>query len=523
MFNTRKRGLLTSAGALVTITALAFGGAVAAQATTSQQMPTQSGLVITKLEQPDDAGAPASGLQQTTDLPVIPGVTFDAYQVPLVNDPLSNDGQAEIANTTLAQAQASVAGAAPARTGTTDDNGQIHWQTSASDDQRDGLDLEAGLWLVRESSAPAGVVPAGDFLVAIPLTHPTERNAWLETIFVYPKNHTVSGTKTVENSDQFVVGDTVTWTIKIDNPTPRDTGTGQYFPADTLRVVDVLDDAYLTTASDGSDMVVTAPPGFVKGEHYTVDVVADAGKTTLTVDFTSSGLAKLVETPTESVVMTLATRIMQTGVIENSAHFYTSEAQTTPGDTGTSMKYGDYALVKLSEGAPSGETPSLQGAEFMVFLSEEDALAARAGDQAALDRALKPDVTVPGYDQTTGVWTTDANGRVQVTGLRYSGFADGESFGPADPRYITYWLLETVALEGHQLLAEPVPFTIDEDSATQTSESIVNQYNRGPFVLPLTGGAGTLWLTIGGLLLLTTVLIIARRRQNSVAAPSIEG
>lgn len=518
MSHIQKRGLLASAGALVTAAALVLGGAAAAQAVTSSEMPKSSGFVITKLEQPDENGAPATGLPQTSDLAVIPGVTFEAYQVPLENDPLSNAGQKEIAGTTLAQAQAKIAGLAASRDGVTDSAGQIHWQSSAAAQQKDGEDLEAGLWLVRETATPAGVVPSGDFIVGVPLTHPTERNTWLDTIYVYPKNHTVGGSKTVENTENFVVGDTVTWTITIDNPSGRDNN-GEYYAADMLRVTDELDDAFLTTATDGSGMNVTAPAGLVKGTHYEVNVTAAGGKSTVTVNFTDTGLAKLVETPTAPVVMQLQTKIEQAGVIENSARFTTSESQTTPGEIpGTSMKYGDYALVKLSEGAPEGTTPSLAGAEFMVFTSEADALAAKAGDQAALERAVRPNVTVPGYDPVAGTWTTNDAGRVDISGLRYSGFANGESFGPSDSRYVTYWLVETKALADHQLLAQPVSFIVDEDSATQSSETIVNQYNREGFVLPLTGGTGTLMLTIAGLVLLATVLAVARRRRNAAVA-----
>lgn len=519
MMNIKKRGLLASAGAIVTAAALALGGAIAAHAAPVAEMPSTAGLIITKLEQPDNAGAPATGLPQTTNQAVIPGVSFEAVQVPLSHDPLTNDGQKEIAGVTLAQAKADTVGISASRTGVTDAAGQIHWQTAANDSVRDGLDLEAGLWLIRETAAPAGVVPSGDFLVAVPLTHPTDRNTWLNTIYIYPKNRTVEGSKTVENLESFVVGDTVTWTIDLDNPSPRDTGSGEYYPADMLRVVDVLDEAFLTTAIDGSGMSVTAPSGFVSPTDYTVEVVSDAGYSTVTLDFTEAGLAKLAATPTQNVVMTLDTVIEQAGVIENSARFFSSKAQTTPRETTTStMKYGDYALVKLSEGSPEGVTPSLAGAEFMVFTSKDDALAAQRGDQAALARAAKPDVTVPGYDPATGVWTTDAAGRVDISGLRYSGFANGESFGTADPRFVTYWLVETKSLPDHQLLAEPVSFIIDEHSNTSLhGQTIVNQFDRGGFLLPLTGGTGTLLLTVGGLVLLATVLVIARRRRSVLA------
>lgn len=509
----RTHGWLASAGALVTAVALALGGAAAAQAAPTK-MPESSGMVITKLEQPDVPGSVATGLPTESDQAPIAGVTFEAFAVPLEHDPFTNDWQQEIANTTLAQAQGKISGTSSSRSGVTNGDGEIRWQTGV--DGAQGDNLAAGLWLIRETNTPAGVVAAGDFIVAVPLTHPTDRTSWLDTIYVYPKNKVIEGSKTVENLESFVVGDTVTWDIVIDNPSPQDSA-GNIVPADLLRVVDVIEDAYLTTQADGSGVNVVGPKGMVRNTDYTVTVVPNAGKTTITINFTAGGLTKISQAPTESVHVTLATKIEQSGVIENSAQFFSSENQSDPKDIpGTSMKYGDYALVKQSEGGPAGV--SLAGAEFMVFVSEADALAAMDGDQEALDRVVKPNVAVPGYDQDRGVWATNDDGRVDITGLRYSGFANGESFGDDDPRFVTYWLVETKGLDDHQLLAEPMSFLVNEDSATQSEQIIVNQYDRGGFVLPLTGGAGTLLLTIAGLALLATVLVIARRRQNATAA-----
>lgn len=518
MFTVKKRGWLAGAGALVTAAALALGGAVAAQAAANAPIPKESGLVITKLEQPDQPGSPATGLPVLDPGTVIPGVTFEGHRVPLDNDPLSNEGQREIAGIDLKEAVSRVGADAAERVGTTDAAGEIRWQSGVAGSQGDTL--QAGLWLIRETQTPPGVVASGGFLVAVPLTNPENPNTWLDTIHVYPKNQTVSGSKTVENLDQFVVGDTVRWTIDIENPSPRN-NEGDFIPADMFRVLDTLTDEFLTTAADGSDVNVTGPANLVRDVDYTISLSAASGKTTITIDFTEAGLLKLSKSPTESVVIEIDTVIEKEGAIENSAQFFTSETQTDPGDIpGTDMKYGTYALVKKSEGAPSETSPQLAGAEFMVFSNEEDAIAAQNGDAEALKRALKPKVTVPGYDPATGIWTTNDQGRVDISGLRYSGYANGESFGPADPRYVKYWLVETKALANHQLLVQPVSFIVDETSATQDSETIVNQYNRGGFLLPLTGGTGTLMLTLAGLALLAAVLIVARRRMNANAVSS---
>lgn len=521
MLNTNSRGIARGAAAFVAAAALVLGGVAAAHAIPVENMPASSGLVITKLKQPAANGSPATGLPLTGALPseVIAGVTFSAYKVPLTKDPMSQEGQNEIAGVTLAAAKALVANVPATRTGTTDSAGEIHWQSDAPANKKDGENLEAGLWVLSETNTPPGVISSGDFLVAVPLTHPTDRNTWLDTIYVYPKNHTVAGVKSVRNATDLLVGDTVTWTIALDNPSPRDNATGAHVATDKFEVSDWFDATLLNTAADGSGVTVGAPSNLVKGQDYTVTVSGQSNTTQITVVFTGAGLEKLAAEPAIDVAMTIDTVVAQQGNIVNNASFVSAQSQSLPTDIEPAeVRYGGYALHKESVGAPAGSPADLAGAEFMVFSTEGAARAAVAGSQAALDAALKPVVTVPGYDQATGVWTTNAAGQVGISGLRYSGFADGVVIDPSDARFQRYWLVETKALENHQLLAEPMEFLVADGSSTQVTERVVNQYNRGGFWLPLTGGVGTTVFTVVGLLLVAFVVLAARRRRRSESA-----
>ena len=524
MLNNKKRGLLASAGALVTAVALAFGGAVAAQAAPTSTMPDSAALIITKLEQPEGVGAAASGLEQTVaGAKPIEGVSFEAYRVPLTQSATTNEGQSEIAKTTLAEAQALLA-AKPAtgadkRTGVTGDDGKVIWKSGAAGAQ--GESLQAGLWLVRETGTPADVVAAGDFIVAAPLTDPTEggRDKWLTDIFVYPKNQKISATKSVSNAEQLLVGDVVTWTVSVKNPSVRDHAMGGFIAAGKLQITDELAEGYLALAG-GPDAVTAeltqqgaTPIALTPGAAG--DFVASLAGNTVTVDFTEAGLAKLAENPGFDVAVQIPTTVLQQGEIKNIARFTTSDAEPKPTDPAV-IKYGSYALIKQSSD-PTNAT--LAGAEFMVFTDEATAIAAVNGDtetgKQARAAAVKPPVTAAGYDATTGVWTTDDTGRVDITGLRYSNWADGKT--AAGKAVQSYWLVETKALKDHQLLAAPVRFVVDEnsgDAATQT-EIIVNERNRNGFVLPLTGGSGTIMLTVAGIALLAVVLVAARRRRHA--------
>ena len=103
------------------------------------------------------------------------------------------------------------------------------------------------------------------------------------------------------------------------------------------------------------------------------------------------------------------------------------------------------------------------------------------------------------------VVTTDVNGAAQFIGLK-----DG-----------TYYLKETVAPSGYNLLSDPVTITINGKNATTADlssltvkEEIAN--NTGS-QLPTTGGMGTTILyTIGGILVIGAgVLLVVKRRMNA--------
>ena len=508
MLNNKKRGILASAGAFVTAVALAFSGAAAAQAAPQDSAPEKSGLVITKVERPagDSTVTNGSPLGALPGEP-INGVTFEAYKVPLntKKDATSNDAQAEIAGIDLAEAKQRVAdskgewGGANKRSGETAGNGEIQWTGAAA--------LDAGLWLVRETGTPAGVVAAGDFLVALPLTNPQDKSQWLDTVYVYPKNHTIEGTKSVQNADQLVVGDVVTWTVAIENPSPRDPATGAYVAAEMFEITDELAADFLSLAGgldgvsaklslkDQPDVALTA------GADYTKSLAGN----TVTVAFTAQGLEKLAANQAYSAIVELQTTVLKSGSIKNVAQFSTSKSQPKANTTEADVKYGDFELIKKSEGGPS-DAP-LAGAEFMVFADKATADAALKGDTGAREAALKPEAG----SHADGVWTTDDAGKVMITGLRFSDYADGEKI-LEESKQLTYWLVETKALENHQLLTEPVPFKLTDASK---SIEVTNQYDRGGFVLPLTGGTGTIMLTVAGVALLALVLIVARRRQHA--------
>lgn len=499
MFSLKKRSFFVKAGAVLAAASLVFAGSPAqAQDTPSvNSMPLTSDIVITKVEQGDAAGVKHDGTEKTVAGTKIPGVVFEAYSVPLTESAGTEAWQQEIAGIDLAGAKAKIGDTPVAAPATTDSNGEVTFEG-----------LARGLYLIRETNTPTGVVAANDFLVAVPQTNP-ERTAWLKKIFVYPKNDMVSGSKTVENATDFVTGNVVTWTIKAKNPQVRNHLSGDFEPTTKFEIRDTLVDAELSTTVE--QVEVTTPAGLIKGNHYNVTVdPAEAGKHLVTISFTEPGRKALAAAlpGTEQVVVTLETVVKASGQIYNTAvidHGGDSVYDTDKGGK-PEIRYGDITVIKEDETGAK-----LKGAEFRVYLNEEAA-------KAAANEVYHPTEAPNGYltpaSNTTGLWTTIENGEVRISGLRDSNFANN-STPDAEQEY---WLVETKAPEGYQLLAAPVAFKVYGTDLNRKLE-VKNASNTGNgFQLPLTGGTGTAMLTIMGIAILGLVLFIARMRRNGESA-----
>lgn len=501
MFNPKKRGFLVKAAAVLTAVALTVGASPSHAQTTVKDMPTSSNVVITKLDQPTEAGDAADGTVQTPGGTPINGVTFEAYKVPLTAVDGTEAWQREIAGTSVSDASLAVNSAEPAImpiSGTTDVDGVIEWK-----------DVPRGLYLVRETKTPSGVVASPDFLLAVPLTNPDDLDTWLDTIYVYPKNSVVSGTKTVENATDFVTGNIVTWTINADIPQIRNQD-GSFLPTDRFEIWDTLTDTELTLEDGANSVKVIAPAGLTLGTHYTVDLdTTVAGSTIAKVVFNSDGRDVLAASlpGSNEVIVTLDTIVNTVGEIDNVATVYPSNDSDSSYSTDpVEVRYGNITLQKDSTESDA----DLAGAEFKVYLSKDAALA-KGSDN--VKNWIHSEGT---WTESDGIWTTGADGKVLIDGLRYSYFANGEvdNEGPLAQKY---WLVETKALDGHQLLAEPIEFEVTSFDGSN-EYTVTNSANTNGFVLPLTGGTGTALLTLLGVILLGVVLFVARTRRNSEAA-----
>ncbi|MFT3876412.1 MAG: SpaH/EbpB family LPXTG-anchored major pilin [Propioniciclava sp.] len=514
MKNNTQRGLLAGMGALIAAFTLALSGVGVANAAPPQPVPAQGSVTVHKLEQPPALGDPATGEQLPPQTGGIDGVTYAAYLVPGI-DLNTNAGQQAASALTPASAWTAVADAAAPN-----EPAAAMTRTTASGGVASFTPLARGVYLFRETAAPAGVTAGADFLVAVPLTDPTNLDAWLTDIYVYPKNARITGDKTVVNAVDYVVGDTATWSISAAIPRLENPVAGAPFVApDAFRITDTLIDAQLSSTAAG--IRVTVPTGLSAPDDYSVEPVStvvntgtvaapnNVPATRWQVTFTPAGRAKLATAVNADanarVTVTVDTQVLASGAITNAAKVYPNAASITNEQPlaidAAEIRYGDFRVQKDStDAAVTGA--QLAGAQFRVYLSEA---AAKAGGNDYLTPTGNPQ----------GLWTTDNTGQFLIEGLRDSGFADGAVVNPGDSAYQTYWLVEVKALEGHQLLAEPLSFTVTQGSTGSATAdlTVTNQITSGGFELPLTGGTGTALLTIGGLALLGLVFFVARRRR----------
>ncbi|MDQ4503862.1 SpaH/EbpB family LPXTG-anchored major pilin [Sinomonas sp. ASV322] len=480
-----RRGILASLAAIASAGMLAFGIGGANAANISNIDPTKTAtLSIHKYQTPaTPTNLPNNGTAltptQLAGLTPMAGVTFTVQKVNNI-DLTTNAGWTAAAALTPAQAAAQAA--TPGVTATTDATGAATLSN-----------LPLGLYLVTETGYPAGVTPAAPFLVTLPMTDPVNENNWMYNVNVYPKNAVTGATKTVTDAPAIKLGDPVQWTITADIPNVN--------PIDGYRIVDQLDPK-LTYSS--ATVKLSNNATLTLGTDYTI--AFNTATNTLTVDFTASGRAILAANPTAKVVVTVNTTVNTVGQISNTAFVYPNAASfaITPGQPNGPVvtppvitKWGDIVLHKQD----SKTSAALAGAVFSVYPTQADAL---AGTNA---------ITIAGISS----WTTDASGNLVISGLRYSNWANGAAVSPGQPGYQAYWLVETQAPAGYELLAQPVQTTVTSSDPTVVTVTVNNVPHNAGFQLPLTGGAGTWALTAGGILVLAGAglfMVTGRRKRN---------
>jgi len=481
-----KTAAATIAGAVL---AMSFSVAPASAAPLVDGDQTGS-ITVHKFERPSTpTGLPNNGTSvDTTGLTPLAGIEFTIQQVNTI-DLSTNAGWDAAHNLSGVFAPANPAGSI---TGAGYTLGAAQAKTTDAAGTAGFTALPVGLYLVTETNYPAGVTPSAPFLVSVPLTDPDNKDNWIYDVHVYPKNSVAGAEKTVTDAPDVKLGDQIDFTITGDIPNEA--------VIDGYKIVDVLDPK-LTYVGASATLVDGTP--LTAGTDYTVSF--DAATNTVSVIFTAAGRVKLAAHTDTRVQVMVNTKVNTIGEIENEALVYPNASSFTvaPGQPGGPVvtppvvtKWGEMTLQKVNENGAA-----LAGAAFSVYTNEADA---KAG-------------TNPVDLNGQTVFTVAADGTLTISGLRYSDWANGAAVAPGTPDYRTYYLVETTAPAGYELLAEPVSFLINGTTTTVGIDlEVKNIPSNSGFQLPLTGGVGTgILYAAGALLVVGAALMFLRNRRTS--------
>jgi fimbrial isopeptide formation D2 family protein/LPXTG-motif cell wall-anchored protein len=479
----------TTAGAVMALS-LSVASATAAPLVDGNQI---GSITVHKYERPSTpTGLPNNGTKvDTTGLTPLGGIGFTIQQVNTIN--LSSNAGWQSANNLSKTFSAGDPTGSIAAAGFTLGAGQT--QTTTADGTATFGNLPVGLYLVTESSYPAGVTPSAPFLVSVPLTDPNNKDGWLYNVHVYPKNSITTAEKTVTDASDVKLGDEIEFTITGDIPNEA--------VIDGYKIVDQLDSKLGYVSATATLIDGTVLTEGTQGADYTV--YFDAATNTVSVVFTPQGLLLLAAHNDTRVQVVVRTTVKKIGEIENVASVYPNAASfdIAPGQPGgptvtppVVTKWGEITLKKVNQ-----DGAALAAASFSVYASEADALA-----------GTNP-INLGG--QTT--FTVAADGTLTISGLRYSDWANGAAVAPGSTDYRTYYLVEVAAPNGYELLAKPVSFLVNSATTTVGVDlEVKNVPSNGGFELPLTGGMGTGVLYAAGILLLVGAgLLFVRSRRTA--------
>ncbi|MBS4929923.1 MAG: choice-of-anchor A family protein [Clostridiales bacterium] len=194
--------------------------------------------------------------------------------------------------------------------------------------------------------------------------------------------------------------------------------------------------------------------------------------------------------------------------LKNSAQgfqlYYWNNAKTEITITNTKVDTPTTVPLEIQK-VDSTETKALSGAAFSLYKADKDG-----------------EITIPGINESVSLvaenLTSDSEGRISVGSVEI-----GQ----------TYYLVETKAPAGYQILSEPIKFipqktTITIENGNTIAKDITNKEGAGSkivlqiqntqgYQLPDTGGEGTACLTVIGISLMTVAVVgmfFMRKRQE---------
>lgn len=423
--------------------------------------------------------------------------------------------------------------------------------------------------------------PSAPFFVQVPMTNRTSSSDLIYAVVVEPKNVTVNALEPVKTindkfGDAVLAGNTFEWeltsnipsglysTAKAETEVPMvdkdgnplydasgnaivktfaagdviyiepDAGATYYdasgaaVPADKIvavsnfTMVDKLNanlkymGATVWALPNGASDYVELP-----ADYYTIAAPAVGSSGTVTMKLTKAGLAKINDY--EKISTHLITKLDEgfDGLIPNTfeVNYQTPGGKpTTPVTPPVEPKTytGGFNLLKVEKG---DDSKVLSGAIFHIASNEQDAkdgkFLASDGKSYTVAEAATAGVTLLSA-------TTNAAGRADFDGLPLTWTdtnANGVVDETADAIERDYWVVETTAPKGYELLKSPQQIKVNLNTAKDTDIELKVEDEKQTN-LPFTGGVGTtlmVTIALGAIAIGTTTIVINKKRNRSEA------
>lgn len=380
-------------------------------------------------------------------------------------------------------------------------------------------ELPLGVYLVKETTTPAGYVASKPFIVSVPSTDNYDTAGKEGTEFIYnitakPKNSKMSVDKTIVNEDKTAyIGGFVEY--KVETQIPK---YGTEYTNPVFNIYDKMSNG-LSFVNDDNDTahklkVVVDGTEIVKGENtYTLATNGLSDEKTFEIQFAKAFLENK-KNKGKKVEVTYYAQVNKNAVYinENSANItYQNKPGTTTDATPSEKNVYTYGIDLTKTGDKSVDANGLDGAEFTLAVANGEMI-------SILVNGTKVDVNGNSKDEFRTTTVENKKGKLVFKGLKAG----------------TYTLTETKSPSGYSLAKNPITIvitanedgrladaTVDgnsvKDNMTEVGVVPVGLQNKSGFNLPATGGMGTYLFTIGGLVIMAgaALLLIAAKKRRA--------
>lgn len=384
-----------------------------------------------------------------------------------------------------------------------------------------------GVYLIVEQFSAATTGPVEPFFLAVPGTT-AEGDGYAYTLNVNPKNVTETGpdikkdvTEIENDHDTFDVGQTHTWIIR--GGIPAGIGTAQKY-----EISDTID--YRLTYEKGSPVVKLYTKAgseleLTKDVHYTLTegtvTVDEKTVDSFRISLTPAGMAYVAanqgsgeNTPEVRVYFkAVINQNAQMGTeIPNRAHVDYTNSAGIDYDADSDVPEVHTGGINILKTDTAGKV--LSGAVFKIARladeSEENAEILNIGDQEQKVVFVEFYASADLSGEKVLEVTTDEEGKAAIYGLAYG----------------DYYIVETKAPAGYNLLTQPIAVTVNAashltaaDGRTNDAGEVVDNTVKvinTRFVLPETGGMGTTLFTVAGIAIIgmACILLLANRKKR---------